>query len=496
MADRDVVQVIPVTAHIQVAGVSYACVAMSVTLTAHAIPTAVCSLAVGTTDGTSRKIDPGAFKHGDEAVVLVRSESAITDPVRGTVFVRAGETVVLRGTIEDAGPGSLAYGTFNFDVIIVGRTAAADEGSMVISYLTPGALGELRALSGPLGGRATGVTHPLIEGSWGENDVWASLSKTFARILEDGALVTTDQQSSALTKLRSSFGDVQNARARAFLKEVKGALAPGVRLRPTLSNLRTYVSALLQDAHKYEGLLSRILDLGYDLLFRMVEHGSGVAVVPFSAFLPSDKHIDVPASGLTRVGWAGQKAAAYRGGAMVANSTLSASGLQQSATNVLGEPFKVPNASHGTVLTVPTPRWSYMQLSNSATGIPGPVETNFAQAYAASYVREMTLEQNYRARSVTVEAPLRFDIGLLAPVKINYGSVGGVQAGAIFGVVQQISIELDTRSKRAAVVWNVSYARSNSRQTVEIDPTYVGHPVWEKVYTGGRLDEHPAAGIE
>lgn len=493
MSEPTLAAAVPVTGELIVNGKAFACAAIHVTLTAHAVNVARCSLSVGVgSNGKTVRITENDFPHNAVAQVVANCGQAVKDPVSGAVLIKSGKTVILSGRVEDAGPGTFYKGGFTFDVLVFGEMSVANNGSLQLSYLTPGSIAEMRADVTLLGAQVTGRINTALGPDWGNGEMWASLVEAFVKLIDDGYRVGVDANQAVVSKLRSTFGDSNNDDVRKLLEAMQGFLTPE-KISQQMANIRAYISMLFQHAHRYEGLMNRIIDMGYEFMFRVVEHGAGVAVVPFSPFLPTDLHKVVAASSLYKIGWARQDVTDYRGGAMISNNLADAVNRHTPRVGVVGEPFKVEGSNRGVVMTIPVPPWGVTRTG--AAGDVTKVDVPFAAPYMGPYVRDRTLEMAYRNRTVTAVSPLRFDVGLLSAVQIVYPAVGGVDAGSLFGVVQAIELTIDAVGKQASTTLTVSYARSSGRQKREIDPSFLGHPLWANVYVGGRLDEHPAAGI-
>jgi len=520
-------------AWVEIAGVEYAAVQVAVTQS-RIESRAICELAVGsnTRDLAGRKSMPANFRfiRGTPARVMLLVEQDVASGHAGSgPLLRAGTHVLFNGVVDDGGPSNLSHGRFNLRVVIVSRLLYLATGSVQFDGLPSGYVG---------GGLANllNTEFPIVmDEETARRDFWEAIRATYTELIKIeesnvGDLSNGSTSFDALTAFLQEFGTQRSTANATLLAEIKGALPGGIFSDTAMSYCVTrYFNAELGYDLAQQSILQRIRALGEDFHFALVEHGTGYAVVPYTPFVPRSAITQViwPDT-VYGVQWSSQSTATIAGLAFIDNPYGSVlhegrpDGEQASTYAVFGA-YKRPGTPNplnpvdpqgdalGLILPLPAPTWISGRLGRREADsvvtlglTANPTEE--LRRFGSPYARELALKKCYMGKALTVECPLRMDIGVCSPVKVVYPDVAGTglqDAAAIYGAVESVSILLDASSKRAVTVLEVMYARSEQQQIQDIDPGPIGpdspgspaylHPIWAEAYLGRRLDEHPDA---
>lgn len=519
-------------AWVEIGGTEYAAVQVAVTQSKHE-GRAICELAVGTNtrDLAGRKAIPANFKfiRGTPARVLVEVDRDVGSAATGadsregrSLLLKKGTHVLFDGVVDDGGPSNLSHGRFNLRVIIVSKLIYLATGSLQYSGLPSGYLG---------GGLANLLNNSFPIGIKGDPgiDFWQSIKDCYLRIINIEESLIGVANTNALGAFIQEF-KLQGKRSTvnaAMLNQIGGGLPGGVFSTTPMGRVVTaYFNAELHYDLAQQSILQRIKALAEDFHFALIENGLGYAVVPYTPFVPrSAIKATIWPDTVYSTQWTSHSTATLAGLAFVDNlrGTLFASARsdgQSAATFAVygaysrpGTPIPTnpldPNGNAlGMLMALPAPTWLSGQTgkSNTAAVVEAARNSfyiNELRKFGDPYARELTLKQAYMGHSLTVECPLRLDIGVCTPVRMVYPDVAGtglIDAAAIYGSVEGVSIVLDAASKRAVTVLEIMYARSDQQQAQDVDPgpfgSYAGgtsdlHPIWATTYLGARLDEPP-----
>jgi hypothetical protein len=509
------------SAWVEINGVEYAAVQIAVTQS-KVESRAVCELAVGTNtrDLQGRKSVPAnfLFVRGTPAKVYLKVDEDVgsvapaSDTRQGrSLLLQQGTHLLFNGVVDDGGPSNLTHGRFNLRVVIVSRLIYLATGSLMFAGLP----------SGFLNASPANLTNPeifpvKIDPGVARSDFWAAMQAAYTSAVNYPDYST--DRDNALDIYINTFDAKRSVANAALLAEIKGGLPGGIFKDTVMSSaVCVYFNAELKYDLAQQSILQRIRALSEDFHFALVEHGLGYAVVPYTPFVPQSAiKTTIWPDTVYSAQWTARSTASVAGAVFIDNLQGSLFGwkndLGAGTYKILGKYTRPgsplpkndldPNGlALGMIIPLPAPTWisvhsgrpeTQSQINDAIGGV-----TNLAdlQKFGDPYCRELALKQTYMARSLTVECPLRMDIGVCSPVKLVYPDIAGTglaTAAAVYGAVESVSIVLDATSRRAVTVLEIMYVRSEQQQIQDIDPGPFGSG--SGAPSGTRLDEHPDAG--
>lgn len=490
---------VPFTARAEIGGASYPLTRFEVTYMTNMLSQASADFAIGTRSDGGQGAHQVEFIRGTPASLWMDIEAAVADPVRGTILLPAGSHKVFDGVIDDTGPSNLQKGAFNLQAKLVSSLAKLDTGALQMSRLVPRSVFDTSVpIGNALRENVISAQYPRFVGDNLKTDFWDELRRVLLSIAASS--IEGAAQPRALREYIEAVGTGTEANGQAtnMLGLIQGALTPNeVWADPEFNkNLATYLTYLFFDNNfRMESFLARVVSLGQEFKFRVVESPLGVAIAPYSPFFPSgDAKILYPSS-IIAVQWESQRPESCGGGVM----TAAGAGRAQKSDGqryIVGSHVRPGFEKNplGVILPLPAPEWM-ARLRNDLGQAGG--ELPASGKLGSSYCKELVLENAYSGRTVQVLCPPRLDIGCLTPVKIQYPTIPGVNDGggdntAVYGSVQMVKLTADAVKKSAETTFVVGYVRSATQQKAEFED--YAHPIWSQRYVGAALTEHPDAG--
>ena len=519
----------------QIGGQSYPIVDAEITYAVGLIATGTITLAVGSNMSTRESRTAVSFARGTPAQVLVTPSQQVTSP-GGSQLIKSGQTVLFDGLVDSDGPVSLAFGQFGVQVRLVGRLKRLDTGTLQSNEIQPKSfldtshpiqyLNAARENAGQLlAGSAAKAIMPEMYVDTGAVDMWASLRGYLIQIAQTGVAAQTGpnagtqsallgQMQKILTGSDTTGGGGEtavnpNTQAANELAKVLGSLQ--LLGLAGVSKTFRYVAlkAIMQD--RYHSFFSILNDLGFLLSFRLLENPTGSATVPFNPFsLSSDQYVALDPGSILSVGKLIRDPVSYSGCVLVAGG-LSVL-LNSPAMNYIPGAWIHPASGGqkdllGFTLSEVAPAFLFRDSAlQSFDGVPGaqgvyigdismaPGGNNGSENTMGNrYARHHCLEVNYRGHAASITCPLRFDLGLLKPVKFTPPLIGGQQAGPpVYGIVSALTFKINAQQRIAQTSVELGYLRSQDQFSVEQSGALTTHPFWTNTYTGKRFDEPPA----
>jgi hypothetical protein len=515
----------PFSAWVSIDGKSYAAVKIAVRYSRIETKTVV-DLAVGVNARNPKgvKAIPAdfVFVKGTPATVIIRIDSDVYS-LRGPsgspdLLLKAGDHTLINGIVDDGGPSDLANGKFNLRVVIVSRLLYLATGALHFSNTSASHLYTTDLMEN-LNNKWAGA----IDQNKFNEDFWGGITDTFAYVLRtQGRDVngTQNQFTAFLADVGIDAKTVYSVTAQPgtvaalnALALIQGKLKAGIFKGNMARVVWSYLNTAFHIDLAQQSMLSKIQALADDFVFAVIEHGTGIGVVPYTPFAPTDLHKPIWPSTFLRASWITQSTAVVAG--LVFLDNPNGPGLVNKTdgqATILGG-FRRPSViqakntidpngnSVGLFTTLPAPAWLRADI--------GGLSLTDLQYYGDPYARELALKQTYMGRLLAVDCPLRMDIGLCTPVKLVYPTIAGTpidEATSMYGAVEGITLILDAAAKQAGTQLEVMYVRSKQHQAADIEATRFTrlaarkkgsafqHPLWAEAYRGRRLDEHPVAG--
>jgi hypothetical protein len=473
---------------LEISGQRFELVGVETTHLSQGVSVAMAHLAVGYQASLNGGVGAQSirFLAGTPAQIFGKFAGTVTDPVSGAVLLNAGQQTLFDGVYDDAGPGNLAQGQFTLWISLVSKLAQLNTGSLQYAKLLPNTYIDSTVPADFNGnGSVSGVFDTKLIGQ----DFLAAFKQVYLDIATNAVNLSSR---TSLTEFVKIFGDSVNAPAIPIIKALKGSFTGPVTQNVIIAqSIRDYLNSLFTNDLRYQSFLQRLVEMGQEFKFRVMEHPLGLAVVPYSPFFASPA-IVVEASTVQVMTWANQAPNnslgvifTYSGGSALQNGqvdNLLAGGFKRTA-------FTSPL---GVVTSMPCPAWMVGMspvAGDSTTRVPLPgIEVR--KIVGDAYARETTYEYAYMGRTMQMVCPLRMDIGLLSAVQVNYPKLPGVDLGtAIYGSVQAVRMVIDATSQKAASIYELGYVRSQFQQ----DQEFAGykHPLWDTPYLGTRFDHAP-----
>ncbi len=489
------------TAWVEVAGTRHPLAAFEVTYAMGIITSAQCAFAVGFAADGSGKTERGqSVARGTKAVLKMKVEQDVTDPLSGRELLREGVHVLLDGYVDDSGPMTLSFGTFNAGMQILGKTAVLNTGILNNAPFVPRNATDVSlpvaGLTSARGASVSEVSNVITNESL-NGDVWSGMQKFLLGVAKPSQGTTFSAGSSQLAvQMRRFFGSMQSTVVYDALNAMVGKLVPGYDTRLNICVASYLTSRLTWE--RGQSHFNRFVELGHSLMFRLVEHPLGVGIIPWTPFVPSADHVPITASTADGLAWTNRDPDSLGGMAFVRQGTQ---GGGVNSPDTLGGAYKRPAAGDnplGIVITeMLPPFFSQWNILNPNPNVAKTAITALDAAMNADgdstgnkYARYRCLEQATVGRATMVNGPLRMDIGLATAVKIQPPSLGGLLGPPVYGQVQRVTLSADARSGKARSVLEVGFVRSEALQQAEIDNgSPKGHPLWSNAYVAGRLDE-------
>ncbi len=487
---------------------------------------AVVDLAVGVNarnpKGTKAIPTDFVFVKGTPATVVIRLGSdvhSLRGPRGGSdLLLKAGDHEIITGIVDDGGPSDLANGKFNLRVVIVSRLLYLATGALHFSNTSAAYLRDNEIMDLTSNNWSGAINLEIFR-----KDFWKGITDAFKRILhaqskdENGIqnqFVQFLAESGISEKsVRSTLAEPGTVAALNALALIQGELSAGIFQDNMARVVWSYLSAEFHKDLAQQSMLSKIQALADDFFFAVVEHGSGIGVVPYTPFAPTDLHKPIWPSTFIRASWVTQSTAVVAGLVFVDNP--NGAGLVKRtdrSDTILGGFCRKgviqakntidPNGnSVGLFTTIPAPAWLKADI--------GGLSSTDLRYYGDPYARELALKQTYVGRLLAVDCPLRMDIGLCTPVRLVYPAIAGTpidEATSMYGAVEGITLILDAAAKQAGTQLEIMYVRSKHHQAADVEATRFTrpafgkkgsafqHPLWAEAYTGRRLDEHPVVG--
>ncbi len=489
----------PFDAHLEIDGNEFPLTSFQVDYIAHQVSQAFCNLAVGFAGDSSGGRGASALQipHGTPAKLVMNVYGDVEDPVSGTLLLQEGEQTVFNGFLDDIGPGNLAMGQFNVRAKLVSRLQVLNGGSLQMSKLTPRSwldttvgLPRFKRTDVRDAKTGQGFTLPDVD-----QDFWGALKKVLLAIANTGELGGNAPQANALKEFIDFFndgGNNPNVEAAAVLNDIVGSLIPGPMKTAGLTRgLPTHLNTLFSGDWRMDSFLTRILNMGQEYKFRLIESFSTIQVVPYSPFFSEDKAVEIHPSTIYDINWHNRQPNNILGCGILMNGPVVV-GSQGSRTDpvfLIGK-YKRPvtSTSLGSIVSLPGPCWMTRRGTFDNLTAVHMADLGVQEAVGNPYAKECALEMAYVGSQVQVSTPMRTDIGLLTPVKLIYPEISGTELGpAVYGSVQAVSIQADALQKRAGTVMEIGYVRSQTLQSAELSSH--NHPLWTELYGGGRLDD-------
>ena len=494
---------------------------------------AICELAVGvnTRDLGGLPAIPANFKftRGLPAQVMVQVDDDLgaTPPAndtRGgyTKLLGAGVHTLFDGVVDDGGPTNLVQGRFNLNVIIVSKLIYLGTGSPQFRGLSSNVFG-----NGVVSLTGTADDNPVKIDTGDINDFWAAMRTSLLALTALEPTQITVGFETLQTFLDEFNKGTLTATNATLLKAIKGSLPGGVFKATSMGQfvIAFYNGEILYDPVG-QTVLQRIKALAEDFGYALIENGYGFAVVPYTPFVAQSLiKTTIWPNTVYDAQWQSNSTAMIAGLAFIdcvdgANFGAPPKSAGDSTFALLGKYVRpgTPIASNtldplgkglGALQCLHSPQWlsgatsnadalAFQQEALDASGV------NSIREFGDPYARECALKQTYQGRALRVVCPFRMDIGPCTPVKMVYPDVAGtglINAAAIYGSVESVTIQLNASSKQAGTILEIMYVRSEQQQILDIDPGPFGgdgvtkfpypHPIWAGTYLGQRLDEAP-----
>lgn len=488
----------PFRAVLKVKGKTLPLARFEVMYSVNLLSNATADLAIGRPMDGAATVNSFDFLRGEPAQLVLIAEAGAVDPVSGDALYPPGEHLLFDGLINDSAPVGLVKGSFAVRVGLVSKLALLASGSLQLNGLAPTSfLNTALAISGPTSNAQTPAgVNSLFRSSSLTADFWKTLKDVLTVISQNG--LANVPQGRIPQELRELGIGAANKQAADLLATILGELEFNAEWKATeLSvSLAQYLNSLFMGDFLMESFFNRVVNLGTEFKYRVVEHASGFKAVPYSPFFRTSEATSIRPSSFTKVGWAVNEIASCRGVFMIHNGS-SATDSKDSGVQSLLTGFHKRDTDagpFGMFVPIPAPPWFYNRTvtSNRFSVTTGST----ARVVANLYSREVALELAYRGRSLVVETPLRLDIGPLHAVRLFYPTGLGLESTpSVYGSVQTVKLYADAGTKTAGTTYEIGYVRSHAQQTAELAD--YKHPIWAgqngQPYTGGSLLYAPGA---
>jgi hypothetical protein len=401
--------------------------------------------------------------------------------------------VVFRGYVDVGGPARISVGRFSAQVVLRGRLMKLDSGTLQTSTIVPTSFTDLSVdLTDTY---IVGDPETIRDESFGE-----TLKKTLIKMADIGPAGVS--RNDALANIEKVFGDFEaNTEAAELLSSMKMYLDLQKDLVDGhLVTLYNMYREVLSQTSRLSSFYHKMMALGTQLRFRVLELPSGIHVVPYTPLVPSQYARTIAPTTYSGLNWGYEGMSQYQG------CVLLGRGANMSEPTIVGA-YKRPGGS-GRIMTEMAPAicmygGDLAEVSAMVKAIPmDGREPVFHKANLGdTMARHICLERIYGARQMTVSVPyFRVDIGPLTSIRVTYPEVTDQLGAEVYGSVQQVRISIDATAKTATTTYDVGYVRSYSEQHDDIDvgeqstganasqATGFSHPIWQFLLYGTSLD--------
>ncbi len=487
---------------------------IQVVFAANGVPVCQASLAVGRNqNGDVQTIN---LKRAERARVFVSGANITASnspfgvpPADGNnyFYLADDQFLLFDGIVDDFGPGNLTAGQFDITVRLVGKLGWLASGTLSSSNLMPCSYWDtnVQYAFGEAGQDPVFMDYTKTRANF-----WTGLQEALVRVATRA--IPNDAPQATIAKIvQQVFGGGVNQRATDVLATVVGPLMgwntdrTDEEIGALVFNLNQYLAT----EWAYEPFLNRISAIGEMLQMAIIETGQGIKVVPYTPFF---KRADAYPIGPETYVSATQPLAPYRNiaGVMLVDGAGRDAGAASVGAEVVGL-YKSLGNPLGQVHVTQLPGYigklvedaitggdkvrAFVSAANGTAAAMG-AGTN-ANAFLTNLLAKyMTWDLNYNARHVQVVCPFfRSDIGPLTAVRVDYPATAEIaealESPAVYGSVQQVSIQIDATRGFAQTTYDIGYCRSYNQQKFQIDPAIEStneHPFFQTNYIGGRLD--------
>lgn len=516
------------TAWVEIDGTEYAVLRVS-TRYARLETKAIADLATGTRSAMSnrqgqepaRQAIPASFEfiRGTPAKLWVEVSETVPCPLAPAdtpVLLKEGKHCLMDGVIDDGGPADLSDGSFNVRCVIVSRLVYLATGATHFTMVRGSGVDTTQLLGLTNDRFVTAISSDTID-----QDFWGAMVRSFESILTSRAI---DDPQGRLARfldfVSANLSDLPETALRA-LRLIGGELKARFAGTTWSEVVAAYIQSQLHLDIARQSLLAKIQALAEDFFFALVEHGSGIGVVPWSPIVHRSDCRKIWPSGVLSAQWVSHSTDLVAGvmflhthgpltrsSAPTQNEDFILGGFRRHGVEGGVNDIDVAGDALGLFTPLPAPAWMHNRVRDGGFNFT-PSSIPDLRRFTNPYAREIALRENYRGRGVTLRCPLRLDVGPCTPIQFIYPGLAGTELDdsvALFGSVEAVTVTISSSDRSAVTEMEVLYVRSNHQQRVDVDQRPADgfggprdswtdsagfHPVWAQPYRGRRLDEAP-----